>query len=372
MFELLCAILRGDAAELPNGEARARLYALARSHRVHLLLAWRLHNTRLPSNGGEDKAAALAPEIRVEALVDEIRVRELTRVVEALEKQGTRPVVFKGAALAHTHYAESWLRPRLDADILIDPMKRTETFACLRDLGYSRPAFISGDLVMHQAPFVRTDDTGVEHVLDVHWRIVNPHAIAGVVSSGEMYADSATLLVNGGTLRVPSAIHALMAACVHRAAHHNDDEDLLWLYDIHLLADRLERQEWSHFVELASARAVRAICARGLSLSVDRFRTPVPREVLASLTRETGAGRREPSSVYLKKDLRLVTRLASDLRALGGWAGARLIREHLFPPAEYMQEMYGVRSRALLPAFYLRRILSGASKWVRPHGQVEK
>ena len=32
---------------------------------------------------------------------------------------------------------------------------------------------------------------------------------------------------------------ALFVACVHRVAHHDDAIDLLWLWDIHLLASRL-------------------------------------------------------------------------------------------------------------------------------------
>jgi hypothetical protein len=50
----------------------------------------------------------------VEAVRDTLRVRELVRVVSALEAHGCAPVVFKGAALALTHYPDSWLRPRLE------------------------------------------------------------------------------------------------------------------------------------------------------------------------------------------------------------------------------------------------------------------
>ena len=56
----------------------------------------------------------LRDEERVEAIRDTLRVRELLRVVSALDATGCEPVVFKGAALALTHYEESWRRPRLD------------------------------------------------------------------------------------------------------------------------------------------------------------------------------------------------------------------------------------------------------------------
>ena len=87
-----------------------------------------------------------------------------------------------------------------------------------------------------------------------------------------------------------------------------------------------------------------AICARGLALAIDRFKTPVPVDVLRELDRWQLAGR-EPASVYLAKNLRLIDGLMSDLRSLDVGAAIRLVAEHLFPPAEYMKKKYGVRSR---------------------------
>src|SRR5678809_631178 len=57
-------------------------------------------------------------------LSDAVQVRELVSVLRALEDEGAIPLVFKGAALAHTHYAESWRRPHADADVLIAPESR--------------------------------------------------------------------------------------------------------------------------------------------------------------------------------------------------------------------------------------------------------
>lgn len=349
-------MLRGDEVDAPVAD----IIDVAREQRVHLLLAWALQRS-----GRE--LGTLVADVRREALIDELRVRELGRVMAALEDAGASPVAFKGAALAHTHYPESWVRTRLDSDLLVDAGKRPEAFERLKTLGYWRPAFISGELVMHQAPYIRTDDAGVEHVLDVHWRIANPQLIAAVLSHREIRDEARTIDARGRPFRVPSDVHSLLLACLHRAAHHNDDEDLLWLYDIHLLSEALDVDAWSRFVTLASQRRVRTICARGLALSIARFKTVVPQDVMSALAPQESK-QREASAVYLKKDLRQIDRLASDLRALGPLGGARLVREHLFPPAAYMQEMYGVQSRALLPAFYMRRIVAGVSKWLRPGG----
>jgi hypothetical protein len=234
-------------------------------------------------------------------------------------------------------------------------------FAALDELGYTHRAFISGDLVMYQVPFERTDHLGIDHALDLHWRIANPQVVSQVLTHDELVARSLIVDVQGQPMRVPSAVDSLLVACVHRVAHHPGYEKPVWVQDIHLLAAGLESSEWRTFVERATSRSVCAICLDGLELARTRFETPVPLEVL----RDLQAGRKERSAVFLRADLRPVHRLASDLRALRPRAAAKLLREHLFPPAEYMYASYSVKSRALLPAYYAARAWKGVFKWFR-------
>jgi Uncharacterised nucleotidyltransferase len=297
---------------------------------------------------------------RREVLLDELAVRELQMALTALEAEGIAPIVFKGAALAHTHYPESWLRPRLDADLLIAPAQRRRAFDILAGLGYQQPPMIAGELVSYQTMFVRAHPIGVEHVLDVHWKIAERQAVADALSYNELRARSEHITVRGRTMRVPSSIDALLIACIHRAAHHHDADDPIWIYDIHLIASRLTAEEWARFVELAIHRKVSGLCARGLQLAADCFRTHIPDGVHDRLS-----GKREASAIYLRRDLRGVDRLAADMRALGARRAPRLLKEHLFPPVSYIKEKYGVKHAALMPAFYAYRIVAGAAGWLR-------
>jgi hypothetical protein len=296
-------------------------------------------------------------------LTDAVRVRELVGVLRALEDVGAMPLVFKGAALAHTHYAESWQRPHADADVLIAPESRDRVFAVLRPLGYEQPTFISGDLVMYQAPFERVDHLGIEHVLDVHWRIANPQIVSQVLTHDELVTRSLIVRVQGHAMRVPSPVDSLLIACVHRAAHHPDVEQQYWIEDIHLLASGLGRSEWQAFTVRAANRSVRAICLQGLKRAEALFQTALPPDVLTALSADAS----EASAVFVRTGLRPVDRLAADLRVLGPLGAARLLREHLLPPAHYMQAKYGVTSRAWLPAYYASRVLNGIRKWWRPY-----
>lgn len=299
-------------------------------------------------------------------LTDAVRVRELNVVLRACEDVGALPLVFKGAALAHTHYAASWQRPRADADVLIAPARRERVFSQLQRLGYERRTFISGDLVTYQAPLWRRDHLGIEHDLDIHWRIVNPQVVSQALSHDELVERSVLACAEGYPMRVPSPVDSLLLTCIHRVAHHSGDEQRVWLEDIHRLASRLESSEWDTFVVRAASRSIRAICLEGLVRAQKTFQTTVPVDVFTALSEASG----EASAVFLRTGLRPIDGLAADVRALGPLAGARLLREHLFPPAEYMQAKYGFSSRAWLPVFYLIRVLTGTGRWFRAHRGV--
>jgi len=333
----LCAALRGER------DADDAIVEQARRHRVDRLLLAERH-----------------PEAKREVLLDDLATRELQTVLVALDAEGIEPIVFKGAALAHTHYAESWLRPRLDADLLIAPDQRRRVFEILARLGYRQPPMVSGELISYQAMFVRAHPIGIEHVLDVHWKIAERQAVAQALTYEELRARSQRITVARGAMRVPSPIDALLISCIHRAAHHQDAADLIWVYDIHLTASRLTAGEWVRFVDLAVERQVSSLCARGLQLAVDGLHTNIPSGV-----RDRLAGTREASTVFLRRDLRGIDRLAADLWAVGPRRAPRLLVEHLFPPASYIRERYRVRHRALVPAFYAYRIVAGAAGWLR-------
>jgi hypothetical protein len=276
---------------------------------------------------------------------------------------GAAPVLLKGAALAHSHYAESWLRPRLDTDLLISASSVRRTADALGALGYGRDTSTSGALITYQAAFERSDRFGITHYLDLHWKIGNWQLIANALSQEDIAARAVPIPALGPAARGAAPCDALVLACLHRAAHHRDTEELLWIHDIHLLAERLSDAEWATVVDIAARGAVKGLCARGLALAVDRFDTSVPANVMSRLQGAQSGSERERSSVYLSGNFRLVDGLLADLRSVNARAGMRLVAEHLFPPAEYMKKRYGARSRLSMLLAYTRRIVVGLPKW---------
>jgi hypothetical protein len=351
-------------ARTPSSTDDARKWlARAEPHGVHLLLADRW----LASS--DATLRALRPElldrIRGAAVVDAVRADECRRVCTALSAAGVRAAVLKGEALAHGVYRESYLRPRTDTDILIDRDSRAAVSVVLIDQGYSADVETSGSLVSSQSHFSRLDRSGLRHAWDVHWRVSNVHAVADVVTLDRIAASGTRPAPLAGVF-APAAADALLLACVHRIAHHHDAPDLIWLYDIHLIAEAMSPFVATAFVRSARELGVWTMCARSLARARERLGTTLPAAIDAALA-ETPPEVVEASEAGWRE----VDVLRGNLRALSTWPDrARLLREHLFPPPAFIASKYRLRSRAALPWAYLHRIVTGAPKWFRRHGAV--
>ena len=158
MTRELCALLAARLATARMPPAVPPLVALGCAHRP-----------RAPPGRGApvgaaratavspDEIARLGAEMRAEALHDTLRIRELARVAAALEADGCAPVVFKGAALALTHYASRGCARDSTPTCWWRPAARDGAPRVLGDARVHAPAVRAGRLVMHQEMHVRSD-----------------------------------------------------------------------------------------------------------------------------------------------------------------------------------------------------------------------
>jgi hypothetical protein len=356
----LARALAGDVVPIHDSEIHAAA-AAAEEHGVAGLL-WET----LDAYPGATQAlrAVLDEPVRSAAARDAIVQREIATALAALESQGVQSLLIKGSALAYTLYPQPWQRPRTDTDILISETSVTAATRALEECGYVRSdALNTGALVSHQIAFERTDQHELHHVLDVHWKIVNPQLLADALAFDDLFATGRSVRILGASGRVPGTIESIMLACIHRLAHHQGHDRLIWLYDLKLLTQALDDQAWSELCALACARRVAALCLDGLTLARARLGGAFPSAAEHALAQ---AAPTEESRVYVDGPVRKRDVLLSDLRVLDTW-GARLclLREHLLPPASFIRQRYNTDRRFALPALYLHRFVSGAWRWVR-------
>lgn len=320
----------------------------------------------LAEAGGTGRAVRdlLDSRVRAAAARDVFVRRDLSAIVDALSTADVPALITKGTALAYTVYAQPWLRPRTDTDLLVRHEDVAASAQAFEQCGYVRSDAVStGELVSHQCAFERIDSHGVHHVIDLHWKIVNPQIVADALSFEDLWSHSRPAPLLGAAARVPSAIGSIALGCVHRLAHHQGQDRLVWLYDLKLLTATLTPSAWDALTGFACDHRIAAMCLDGLRAAHDRLGSTLPPHVAEALA---AAAPNEPSKIYVDRPLSRRDVLLSDLAVLPTWQErVRLVREHAFPPAAFIQQRYGTKARWLLPALYVHRLVTGASKWGR-------
>ncbi len=350
----VCRALSGGDAPLTPA-----LLEVAARHRVHFLLAagvWR----DVPGDPG----ASLQRDLRHAAAFDAWREQDLAGLLDALAASAIDVLLMKGAALAYQIYDAPHLRVRVDTDLLI---RRDQLEAAERVLtanGWSRPPESDLELAGAQRHYEKPAPASRHLHLDVHWRIANPRTFSDALVFDEIRARAVAVPALGRAARALGTVDALFLACLHRVAHHDDEVDLLWLWDIHLLVSRLTPAEQDALVALAVRTAMTSVCVRGLDLAARAFASPAAATMAARL-RAAGDGRTEPAARFLG-GARPVATLRADLTTVADWRLAlRLLGERVAPSRQYMRALYPRWPRALLWLAYLDRLARGTPKWFR-------
>jgi len=297
-----------------------------------------------------------------EAAADMVRERELVALLERFQGAGLPAIIFKGAQLAYACYARPDLRPRLDTDLLVSPGDRDRAARVLDAAGYAKVVQFTGDLVTYQATYHRVREGAVVHVVDLHWRIANPQQFGGLLTFDEIAGTATPIDQLGPWAKGPDLVHALVLSCVHPYAHHAGSQRLIWDYDTFLLAGSARAGQWRALMALADARGVWDLVAHRLQRAERLFGRVLPADVRNRIDSDAATSLHE--SLYDARVPQLRT-FASDLRSLPRWSDrVRLVGQHLFPPAQYMREVYAPASVAPLPVLYARRAMRGAVKWL--------
>ena len=299
--------------------------------------------------------------LRAAAVTDMLRQRVLRRVVDAFDAAEVQMLLIKGVGLAYTVYPEPNLRPAGDIDVFIARESLETAEAALASAGFARDLEPDTESASMQRHYTCRDHHGAAYVVDLHWRISNRQVFASALSFDDAWNASQPVGRLGRAARTLGTADALLLACIHRIAHHQDDPHLIWLWDIHLLARTMTGADVERLAARAAGSDMRAVVAHGLELSRARFETAIEPWLLSELH---GSDVAEASAGFVGRQARQVELVLSDLATAATARGrARLLREHLFPPLAYMSAKYSSCPRLLLPFAYLHRIVRGAPKW---------
>ena len=302
-------------------------------------------------------ATSNVPQLRDEAIRaaarEPQRLADLREVLAALAERGVQTLILKGTALAYSLYDPAELRPRTDTDLLVSPDALDNLRAAMLSLDFQERVSSGDEHGLRQATFTRG-----AHTYDVHWAVSNRAMFADLLPFDELMARAVPLPRIDERARGLSHADALLLACVHRVVHHHNDDRWIWLRDIALLVAAMSREEHAAFWRLAVERGVVGICIQSIELACGRANAD------EFLTREELA-RNEPSRVFLDRDLTRGQEMLVNLGALPWRARLERLRHLAFPPAAFMEQSFGTRSRLALPWLYVWRGARGIARLFR-------
>ncbi|HEX8154614.1 MAG TPA: nucleotidyltransferase family protein, partial [Thermoanaerobaculia bacterium] len=303
---------------------------------------------------------ALRDAARDAAVVEPLRLRDLRAVLDAL---GDVPLlVTKGTALAYDVYPAPELRPRADVDLLIRERDLARVRETLLADGFIERLTSGDELGIRQASFSRVDAFGAEHLYDVHWDVTNMAVFRDALRFDELHARSIALPRIHERARGLAHVDALLLACIHRVAHHHDSERLIWLYDIHLLRERMSRDDHARFWQLARERRVVAVCERSIELA-DALLANAPHD--RALEHLEAIPRDEATRIFLDGDIARGELFAAELKALGPRERMQRLWQLAFPPRAFIRAQFPRHGPAMLPWLYAWRVVRGLARLFR-------
>ena len=299
-----------------------------------------------------------------EAALEPLRESDTRAVLELLSAAGVETFILKGTALAYSLYESPDLRPRSDTDFLIRHEALETTRRVFLGAGFSEAVTSGDEHGLQQTAFWRSDTTGVEHSYDVHWAITNSPLFSSVLTFEEIRSRAVDVHALGPHARTLNRVDALLLACVHRVAHHHDDDRLIWLADIAKLREQMSQAEHRRFWELAAEREVLAVCSRSVALADDLF-SITPANRAADWLPPDRLTRHEATETFINRDITHGQMLIANLGALPPRKRLRRLWQIAFPPASFIRNRSGISSPLALPFLYLGRAVRGIVRLFR-------
>jgi hypothetical protein len=285
----LCRLLANE--DVPSPFPDAALWRAAVEEGVAACL-WHLYRDH------PDASAGLPDDVRVELreqAMEQILVRQaLGSVLDAFREAECPVICLRGQTVAQIVYDPPGLRPQNDIDLMVMPQHADDAVALLRKVGCV-PTPVYPMLFEHAGVLVdlHTEPLGIERIRS--WAHLTPlstddffrHAV-----EGELEGRPALLL--------PLPFH-LPYLCFHAMKH--SFENLLWLWDIALMARRIEAEGlWDDLLESIREYRLERPCFYALAYAGAHLAAPIPEHLLAAIRPRMGGRERHLFERFMRHE----------------------------------------------------------------------
>lgn len=327
----LAKIILGQKQISAEDMKDAGLFTVSHQEGVFGLLCHRL----LHSQAGMDEVSKnQLQELLRQAQQQYLRLKHATaQVLSAMSRSGIEGVCMRGVAVAEPLYAgQAALRPISDIDLLLDERRMMDAKQALWDIGFRpdekyRNIYARGDIMidLHHEPL------GIERINA--WQYLTP------LRAGDFFRFSEEGELAGEKALVVHPRVLLPYLCFHALKH--SFERLIWLYDIALLASRVDAAgQWDEVLAGIHEYRLDRPCFYALSYVNAHLGASVPDELLENIRPEMGFVERRLFARHMNHEVipylaeRLFARMQPDFRhRMEFW------RETIWPRYEVRAQM---------------------------------
>ena len=288
---------------------------------------------------------------------------QLQEIRDAFDAASIPFLVIKGPALAGTVYPDPAVRPASDIDLLVTPDRMRAARTALESIGYQclDRRFDTARSFFGDEVFISGEGRSDRRTVELHWDLHRYSGIdrePGIEDLMDRSVEASFCSLRFQTL---SPVDALMHRAMNNVFDHDRDLRLIGLYDVLLLAGRLEAHEWAELKDRSVVWRGRLAVELSLRLTMSLFGLVPPDGD------ESFSDWPPPSSAERRGWRWVNRRYRSPIAYIrlhcpadgGGLAVLRSLLHFAFPAPAYMREQFLLTSPRQLPAAYLKRWL----KW---------
>jgi len=284
---------------------------------------------------------------------------ELDNILPVFKQNNIPVVLVKGASLACSLYPERDLRPMMDVDCLVPWADHQQALRLLGEMGYQQDARdqVPGLHAMSDYHANLKGGPGNRVIFELHWGLVSS-PLAWYAAPVEWFWEH-TEPWNGDcrTKQLTPLAHLIYQSAHTMLQHGGNQILLIWLYDLHLLAQS-GLIDWQELVAQAGHLRWGGVVAQALRMTQAAFDTLLPDGLLEQLAQNNDPA--VDRLVAFKQRFGGV-RLLYDwysLVALRGMPRLRYVIGMIFPSPAYIRWRYQPRPSWLWLLYYPYR-------WVR-------
>jgi len=199
-----------------------------------------------------------------EAAYELIKLNEVRRVCNYINQVQLRFLFLKGTHYAYQYYENPHVRPRLDNDIFIEEQEIENILEIFARLGYEEIPQLN---VFNERLVSRTDQTGLEHNWDIHFKLSNRSYFSNFFNFSKVYERKQTILRLGLHCYGLCPVDALIYSAIHDLAHHHNSNDTATLTDLFRIWSQMNQTEKTEVGELSQNLRLNEVLIQKLMLA---------------------------------------------------------------------------------------------------------